>query len=289
MEEKRQCLRVKTALPVKYSKLDPGSLDVSAVSRDISVNGIRLVVDQKMSLGAKLRLRFHLPGQAGDVTLAGKLIWQAVDPVYAGKVDCGIQYCDADPDEIAKINNFISGQLKFLLASRDHGSGGGLKPVKDALGRTRRIPWDKSPVVSPPDFLTQEINLPGDGLRYCRIKREVSVHYALEGKIIQEIASLNQYISSKSAWLLLDRMLTHSMAMKLTIAMPENDPVKAFGWVEKIVSRTYQDARQSFILHATKVRFRDISKVDRARLVRCVYAAGNECILLRDDPPPEWA
>ena len=276
-------------MPVKYSKLDQGSLDVNAVSRDISVNGIRLVVDHKMSLGAKLRLRFHLPGQSGDVTLVGKLIWQADDPVSTGKVDCGIQYCDADPAEVAKINSFISGQLKFLLVARHHGSGG-LKPVKDALARPRRISWDKSPVVSPPDFLTHEINLPGDGVRYCRLKREVSVYYALEGKIIQEIASLNQYVSSKSAWLLLDRMLTHSMAIKLTIAIPgESDPVKVFGWVEKIVSRTYQDERQSFILHATKVKFRDISKVDRARLVRSTYAAGNEYALLRDDPPPEWA
>jgi len=92
----RLSLRIEPPCPITVAiEEDPGTLVASGVVADISQKGVCIWTGVRLSVGATLlfRLNFDL----GDVhTLAGTVVWEAVDPGWSLRSAhyCGVKWLD---------------------------------------------------------------------------------------------------------------------------------------------------------------------------------------------------
>jgi len=290
MLERRHYVRIKTALPVRYGPVDRPEPLKTAVTTDVGINGIGMVVGEKLAVGTRLRLEIGLPDVKKPAQAIGKVIWQDDAESGAGKIT-GIEYIDVDSWEIEKLTNFVLNHLKGLLSDK-HTL---LKTLPDRhdvealFHREIRLPGDNSPAIKPPDFLTHEITIPGDMVRYCRIQSGMLLKYSVAGGAVQENRSLCQYVSGGAVWLLLDQPLKPKTVVKLRLDIPNTaKTIITNAQVESSVGRTYCDDKHTITLFETKIRFTDISQPDRAQIIRYVYSCRRDYFMLGKHPPSEW-
>lgn len=96
--EKRKFERINTTMSVQYRGIRQASDSViSAISRDISTGGVRLLVNEFISVFTRLVLEIAVPSSPKPVRAVSKVAWVRKRP-YGEQYEVGVEFMDM-PDE----------------------------------------------------------------------------------------------------------------------------------------------------------------------------------------------
>ena len=104
-ENRRQYPRFQFDKPVSYRPNETESAK-GALSRDISLGGIKMTVNEFVPFGSILEMGLDFPDLGKQVTVKGKVVWIRENP-YSERFDIGIEFL---PDE--KTAAFVAAFLK---------------------------------------------------------------------------------------------------------------------------------------------------------------------------------
>ena len=82
MSERRKYLRFNTPLDVQYKTLTLNPIFGKTLARDLSREGLRIGVKDKVVIGTPLEIRMNVPGDNLPVFASGKIAW--ADGLEAG-------------------------------------------------------------------------------------------------------------------------------------------------------------------------------------------------------------
>lgn len=106
--DKRLFERLQAPMTVKYEL--PNGATGKAIAKDISMEGARLQLPQKLDVdtGTKLRLEIQIPGRNRATTIIGDVIWRRkFETSMKDYYDVGIKFIQVDPfdmeDTITKL------------------------------------------------------------------------------------------------------------------------------------------------------------------------------------------
>ena len=166
------------------------------------------------------------------------------------------------------------------------------KRIQGLLYREIRLPYDKSKDIIAPDFLTQEVNLPGDKVRYARISSSMALHYRLALPGVNAglfERAVSQYIGSKGVWFLSEKPMDKGAKIDIMIELPDNQPViKASGEISSCKEEKRLNDVQEKNYYEINVRFVDVVPQDRKRIIRYVYSCKSDYMMIGKVPPPGW-
>ena len=114
MEEKRRFVRLNTNVEVKLTKIGKISkedLDKVAASRNISENGICIIMQGKViNAGDKLNLEIELPTQK-IIKVEGIVMWVNEFEIFGGehekRFDAGIEFLKINDNDQEAIKDFV--------------------------------------------------------------------------------------------------------------------------------------------------------------------------------------
>jgi c-di-GMP-binding flagellar brake protein YcgR len=112
--EKREFLRIEDYLPVSYFKIRKKESLKKAQRENISGGGIKLIINEKISVGTKLKLNFDLPDSIHPLTIfaEGCVVWQKeIKEDDEKKYEVGISFEKIKKEEREKI-------LRYVLSKR---------------------------------------------------------------------------------------------------------------------------------------------------------------------------
>ena len=99
--ERRQQPRVNTAVSVQYRGIRQSEDSViNAISRDISTGGVRLLVNEFISVFTRLILDIAIPSAPKPVRVVSKVAWIRKRP-YGEQYEVGAQFTDM-PEEVKR-------------------------------------------------------------------------------------------------------------------------------------------------------------------------------------------
>jgi len=107
---RRSSVRLNIALEVKYSV---NGKTCGTKSMNVSVKGIRLLLDEKFEKGTRLALEIHLPNQEHVVKTNGEIVWIKESPEDEASspkrlFNTGIKFFDFHPREEKRLFDFVS-------------------------------------------------------------------------------------------------------------------------------------------------------------------------------------
>ena len=82
MTERRKYLRFNTPLDVQYKSLTLNPIFGKTLAKDLSREGLRIGLKEKVSVGTALEIRMNVPGDNLPVFATGKVAW--ADGLEAG-------------------------------------------------------------------------------------------------------------------------------------------------------------------------------------------------------------
>ena len=95
---RRSSPRVVLGIPIQYRF---GNTIAAALTLNLSHGGIAIRTTSPLEAGAKIKVRFRMPGSKRDVDAEGKIAWSD------RRVGMGIQFETVDPANQAIIDNFV--------------------------------------------------------------------------------------------------------------------------------------------------------------------------------------
>lgn len=116
MEEKRKERRLKEENKVKISVF---SRDKSthvkgnffALTKDISLNGLKIHTDEKLEIDTVLKIEIALAASKKLISVIGRVKW--VSRLYEGEVfEAGIELIDTPPDRVLSLLDHLYGEKK---------------------------------------------------------------------------------------------------------------------------------------------------------------------------------
>lgn len=116
MEEKRKERRLKEENKVKISVF---STDKSthvkgnffALTKDISLNGLKIHTDEKLEIDTVLKIEIALAASKKLISVIGRVKW--VSRLYEGEVfEAGIELIDTPPDRVLSLLDHLYGEKK---------------------------------------------------------------------------------------------------------------------------------------------------------------------------------
>ncbi|MCP4652411.1 MAG: PilZ domain-containing protein [Candidatus Omnitrophica bacterium] len=282
MIEKRRYIRLDSTMNVRYKVLD-NAIALSQ-SKNISAGGLRMYLKEELAPGSKIDLEIAIPGSKNPVMVTGEVVWQYKK--QPNQIDTGIKYLDIHPGDMQRITDYVLSRLREQLTT-----------TKDKITKTRklflfftkeiRMPGDKSKDIATPDFLIHEVNLPGDKVRYARIKSTVGLKYKVSNATTTATCALSQYVSGKGVWFLADENIDLDTALEIEIELSKNTKsIIATGKVVSCQQETRYDDTTVKTCYEIGVKFTDISAQERKRIIRYVYACQSDYMMVGKTLPP---
>ncbi len=117
MLQRRIFERLEIPLKIKYEIIEAPPFLKEATSKDISGGGLKLAMEEKLTVGAHLKLEIGIPGEENKTTTAyGKVVWVSQPRQIVGQkpvtyYETGIQFTQADPITIGKFFKRFSKNL----------------------------------------------------------------------------------------------------------------------------------------------------------------------------------
>jgi c-di-GMP-binding flagellar brake protein YcgR len=108
MEEKRRSKRIKDKVIVSYDSIDGRTIELKAVSEDISETGMKIKINQELYPGQLVGLRLSILGDVIPFTMGGKVIW--VNLVKEKKEEyflAGIDFFEIDKFHAQRLRNYL--------------------------------------------------------------------------------------------------------------------------------------------------------------------------------------
>ena len=114
--QRRQFYRLRIVLPVNLKLLDvKGDAPIiKSYSIDISGNGLRLNIDEKLDINSMIECNIELSAEE-TLTIRGKVVRVALDDKYADKYDIGISFVDIPRKVQDRIVKFIFDKQRELI------------------------------------------------------------------------------------------------------------------------------------------------------------------------------
>lgn len=115
--QRRQFYRLKIVLPVEIKLLDDkeGSTILKGYSVDISGNGLRLNIDQKLDVNSIIKCNIKLSSNE-TLSVKGRVVRVALDNKFAYKYDIGISFVDIPNATQDRIVKFIFEKQRELIS-----------------------------------------------------------------------------------------------------------------------------------------------------------------------------
>lgn len=113
MRERREFLRINDDLPIKYSKaLKKEPFDV-AMRENISGGGIKLILEEDLSVGTILALRIDIPDEEELHTIfaTGQVVWSRKEDEE--KYGVGIQFINIEEEDREKILEYVKKKINL--------------------------------------------------------------------------------------------------------------------------------------------------------------------------------
>ncbi|MDD5424026.1 MAG: PilZ domain-containing protein [Candidatus Omnitrophica bacterium] len=105
--ERRQYERINTTMSVQYRGIRQASDSViNAISRDISTGGVRLLVNEFISVFTRLVLEIAMPSSPKPVRVVSKVAWVRKRP-YGEQYEVGVEFMDMPDEDRRGIDDFI--------------------------------------------------------------------------------------------------------------------------------------------------------------------------------------
>ena len=97
MEEKRKYVRLETLVKVKCNSLSGGSAAPETYTKDLSIGGVRIELNESLQPKTVIGIEIMLPGEGSWLKAKGEVAWQE-QVIKKGKVlhETGINFCDLD-------------------------------------------------------------------------------------------------------------------------------------------------------------------------------------------------
>ena len=114
MEDRRRFVRLNTDVKVKWAKIShvsEGALDSTTASKNISENGICIIMyGKEINTGDKLHLEIELPTKK-VIRLEGRVVWVGEFEIFGGKYekryDAGIEFLKISDEDKGMIKSFV--------------------------------------------------------------------------------------------------------------------------------------------------------------------------------------
>ncbi|MFH1460611.1 MAG: PilZ domain-containing protein [Candidatus Omnitrophota bacterium] len=104
----RKGVRCPLETKVQYHCLNDNTAEKECVSTDISIEGMKLIINETIPIETKLRLGFDLPGIPTRIYLKGEVVWAKDDEIST----IGIQFFELKLEDKKKIASYIAHKLK---------------------------------------------------------------------------------------------------------------------------------------------------------------------------------
>jgi len=109
--ERRQQPRVNTTMSVQYRGIRQADDSVvNAISRDISNGGVRLLVNEFISVFTRLVLEIALPSVPKPVRVVSKVTWIRKRP-YGEQYEVGAQFMDMSEEDKRGVFDFVESSV----------------------------------------------------------------------------------------------------------------------------------------------------------------------------------
>jgi c-di-GMP-binding flagellar brake protein YcgR len=120
MVEKRKFPRLPLSVNVSCEVLDGSALSAEeAMAKNISAEGICLVVLEKIDNGNFLELKLSLAGEVSFMTVKGRVVWVEEFTVSHASdykaYDCGIEFVDVSPQDQESISRYLINPLRQTI------------------------------------------------------------------------------------------------------------------------------------------------------------------------------
>lgn len=111
-QERRQYLRINTSLTVRYNVEKKFDVKLNGHIKDVSSDGMRLLINEKLANGALLLLEFELPDIKGAISAEGKVIWadgefNERDEIGRRVFNTGIQFLNIRSEDRSRLVAYI--------------------------------------------------------------------------------------------------------------------------------------------------------------------------------------
>lgn len=109
--ERRKFARLNFSVEVTYRKHASKIEDKAALSKNISLGGICLIVYEDLKASQLLELEFHLPEDKAAVKALGRVAWTSefvvADALSGKRLDAGIEFIKIGDNDLEKINKYV--------------------------------------------------------------------------------------------------------------------------------------------------------------------------------------
>lgn len=118
-KERRKTLRINAEIEVLYEVASANAVrKVNSISRNISLGGINLALNEKLFPGTILKLQLNIPERSRPIISQGEIVWVKETPkkfmsqkeqrIFA----TGIKFIQMDPKDETDLNRFITQRIK---------------------------------------------------------------------------------------------------------------------------------------------------------------------------------
>ncbi len=105
--ERRQYPRVNTTMSIQYRGIRQASDSVmGAIARDISSGGIRVLVNEFISVFTRLVVEVYIPSTSEAVKVVSKVAWIQKRP-HGEQYEVGMQFLDMAEEDRHNISEFV--------------------------------------------------------------------------------------------------------------------------------------------------------------------------------------
>jgi len=118
-KERRKSIRINTKIDVLYEVVSGNAVKIkNSLSRNISVSGINLTLNEKLFPETTLRLQLNIPENPRPIFTQGKIIWvREMLGKFSGQKDqrdfaTGIKFTQLTPKDEAILRGFIQQKIK---------------------------------------------------------------------------------------------------------------------------------------------------------------------------------
>lgn len=111
-QERRQSLRINTSFIVRYCVVENPHTKLNGQMKDVSSDGMKLLVNEKLKQGLVLLLEFNISDSKDSINAQGKVVWAdgeftKRDEIGRRVFQTGIQFINIKPDDKNRLVTYI--------------------------------------------------------------------------------------------------------------------------------------------------------------------------------------
>jgi c-di-GMP-binding flagellar brake protein YcgR len=113
--ERRRYVRVSANVPIRYSRPKDSKNNIKVIkTKDISIGGICMIINEKLSPHIKLCMEIDMPSPVGPISAKGEVVWIKENPEEKNAegiryFSIGIEFSDVQPKDKERLFTYIRG------------------------------------------------------------------------------------------------------------------------------------------------------------------------------------